>query len=306
MPIKDLKGIARIPRLGKIRLGVKDVSSKTGKEYPTAVDYFVCPEEIKAVYGEKPKRLNIAFHSDDIEEIFPQYYKRYGKSTGLVCRGDGEIATALNAETGEFEEVGCDGTECDYYKKSQCKRIGNLHFMVLGVNRFGVYQLDTSSINTILNINGSIEYAKKMTGGRLNCLPFILDVVPQEVSPDGKKKTVYVLRLEADIPKMMKAIDSKPSALFIASPVKGIEEDLHERDIVDTVNKKAKKELLEDIKENAEILGLDRARLGEIVINKFGTKDVSELTVEQLNEINEDLQELIDVEAGNAEQPELV
>ena len=210
MPIKDLKGVTRIPRLGKIRIGERGTSKKTGNEYPVAVDHFVCPEEVRAVYGDKPKKLQIAFHSDDIEEVFPQYYKRYGSSTGLVCRGDGEVATALNSETKEFEEISCEGTECNFYKETQCKRIGNLHFMIIGVNRFGVYQLDTGSINTILNINGSIEYAKRLTGGRLHLVPFILEIIQQEVNPAGKKKTVWVLRLEADISKMMKALDSKP------------------------------------------------------------------------------------------------
>ena len=79
MPIKDFKGKSRIPRLGKIRLGIKVPGTKS--EYPKATDYFVCPEEVKAVYGEKPKRLNIAFHSEELEEVFPQYYKLYGRST---------------------------------------------------------------------------------------------------------------------------------------------------------------------------------------------------------------------------------
>ena len=294
MPIKDLKGKARIPRLGKIRLGIKVPGSKS--DYPKAVDYFVLPEEIKAVYGEKPKKLNIAFHSDDIEEVFPQYYKRYGKSTGLVCKGDGEIANCMNAEIKEFEEIECLGTECDYYKNNQCKRIGNLHFMVLGVNRFGVYQLDTSSINTILNINGGIEYAKRLTGGRLNLVPFILEVIPQEVSPDGKKKTVWVLRLEADLTKMMGALTDKPGQIFNLTPVKAIEEDLHEDDIVKANDNKAKKDIGEDIKELMDITGTTAEALAKIKLERFGDVQSKDLSIEQLNEIQELLQDKL--EAG--------
>jgi hypothetical protein len=294
MPIKDLKGIARIPRLGKIRIGEKDVSKKTGKEYPKAVDHFICPEEVKAVYGEEPKRLSIAFHSDDIEEVFPQYYKRYGKSTGLVCRGDGETASAINTETGEFEDIICEGLECKFYEETQCKRIGNLHFMVLGVNRFGVYQLDTSSLNTILNINGSIEYIKKLTSGRLNLVPLILEVIPQEVSPDGKKKTVWVLRLEADIPKMMKALDSKPGEIFALSPVKGIEEDLHTAEMVKANTLKAKKEIFEDIKELMEVTSTSKEELEKISTERFGSIETIDLSIEQLNEIKEILDEKLE------------
>jgi len=239
MPIKDFQGRGRIPRLGKIRLGIKD-KTKKNVEYPKAIDYFLCPIEVRAVYGDKPKKLQIAFHSDNLEEVFPQYYKRYGKSTGLVCKGDGEIANCINTDTGEFEETECPGRECDYYKKNKCKAIGNLYFMIRGVKRFGVYQLDTSSYNTILNVNGGIEYAKKLTGGRLATLPFILEVVPQEVNPEGKKKTVYVLHLEADISKMMKALKSDQNdILSLEEPDKpevvDIEEDLHEESLVESM-----------------------------------------------------------------------
>lgn len=41
---------ARLPRLGRIRLGVKKVAA-SGKEYPAEVSYFVIPDELKAVLG---------------------------------------------------------------------------------------------------------------------------------------------------------------------------------------------------------------------------------------------------------------
>jgi len=146
MPIKNLSDKGRIPRIGKIHLGIRKQNSK-GTEYPSPTDYFVCPDEVKAVYGDKPKRLNITFHTNNIEEIFPQYYKRYGKSRGLVCRGDGESAVETDPETGELKEIECLGRECKYYKGNECKAIGNLYFMIPATNRFGVYQLDTSSYN---------------------------------------------------------------------------------------------------------------------------------------------------------------
>ena len=42
MPIKGLSEQRRLPRLGKIRLGVKKKNQK-GIEYPASTDYFVCP-----------------------------------------------------------------------------------------------------------------------------------------------------------------------------------------------------------------------------------------------------------------------
>jgi len=287
MPIKDLTTKTRIPRLGKIRLGIKKKGTKS--DYPSAVDYFVCPIEVRAVYGDKPKTLQIAFHSDELEEVFPQYYKRYGKSTGLVCKGDGETANQINPDTGTFEEIECHGRDCEYYKKNKCKAIGNLFFMIRGVKRFGVYQLDTSSYNTILNINGGIDYAKKLTGGRLATLPFILEVVPQEVNPEGKKKTVYVLRLEADIPKMMKALKSEHNdILSLEEPDKpevvDIEEDLHEKGLVESMPVTIDE--LKDMWIKVGKLGKTKEEFKKYLIDTYKIKESSkELTRKQFDKV---------------------
>ena len=296
MPIKDFEGRGRIPRLGKIRLGERVKGEKS--DYPKAVDHFVCPIEVRAVYGDNPKELQIAFHADKLEEVFPQYYKRYGKSTGLVCKGDGEIANCINPETGEFEEIECLGRDCDYYKKDRCKAIGNLYFMIRGVKRFGVYQLDTSSYNSILNINGGIEYAKKLTSGRLATLPFILQVLPQEVNPEGKKKTVYVLHLEADIPKMMKALDSKPQdILSLDVPDKpelvDIEEDLHEKSLVESMPVMIDE--LKDMWIKVGKLGKTKEDFKNYLIKKYKIKESSkELTRKQFDEVMANLKKELD------------
>jgi len=305
MPIKDFEGRGRIPRIGKIRLGEKVKGSKV--EYPKAVDYFVCPPEVKAVYGEKPKRLNITFHSDNIEEIFPQYYKRYGKSTGLVCKGDGEVANAINPKTGEFEEIECLGRNCEYWKKNQCKTIGNLHFIVLGVNRFGVYQLDTSSYNSILNVNGGLKYAKELTRGRLAMIPFILEVVPQEVNPEGKKKIVYVLRLEANIAEMMKSLGADPGeVLKLKKPVPevvDIEEDLHEKNLVESMPVTIDE--LKDMWIKVSKLGKTKEEIKEYLIKKYKIKESSkELTRKQFDEFMAYLKKELDKKDAEAEEIE--
>lgn len=237
MPIKDLSNRGRVPRLGKIRLGIKIPGEKS--EYPKAVDYFVCPEEVRAVYGEKPKQLKVAFHSDNLEEIFPQYYKRYGSGTGLVCKGDGETAMTLVLGKKQMQEIQCLGRECDFYKTNKCSQVGNLIFMIRGVDRFGVYQLDTGSYNTILNVNGGLEFVKQITNGRLKMVPLILEVIPQEVNPEGKKKTVYVLRVEADVKAIMDALESKrPGDVLILETSKDeIEEDIHPQTLVQSIKK---------------------------------------------------------------------
>nr|MBC8477840.1 hypothetical protein [Dehalococcoidia bacterium] len=63
-PIKGISEIVRLPRLGKIRLGLREDTGK-GSIYPLPTDYFVCPEEVKRVFGEKPRELRIMFPTED-------------------------------------------------------------------------------------------------------------------------------------------------------------------------------------------------------------------------------------------------
>lgn len=305
MPIKDFEGRGRIPRIGKIRLGEKVKGTKS--EYPKAVEYFICPPEVKAVYGEKPKKLDITFHSDEVEEVFPQYYKRYGKSTGLVCKGDGEVANRINPKTGEFEEIECLGRNCEYWKNNQCKTIGNLCFMVCKVNRFGVYQLDTSSYNSILNINGGLKYAKELTRGKLAMVPFILEVIPQEVNPEGKKKTVYVLRLEANITEMIKSLSSSPGEILQLTKPKpeivDIEEDLHEVSLVESMPVTIDE--LKDMWIKVQKLGYTKEEFKEKLIKNYAIKESSkELTREQFDEVMAKLKKEQDTKDSEAEEIE--
>lgn len=74
MPIKGLTEMRRMPRIGKLHLGIKVTKNKKGEEcppYPKAVDYFVYPEadapggellgQLNKAFGEKPKELRIVF-----------------------------------------------------------------------------------------------------------------------------------------------------------------------------------------------------------------------------------------------------
>jgi len=69
-PIKGISDIRRLPRLGKVRLGIK-VEPPDKNPYPRATDYFVVPDEIKEYVGEKPKQLQIMFPVEDPEVFAP-------------------------------------------------------------------------------------------------------------------------------------------------------------------------------------------------------------------------------------------
>lgn len=200
MPIKGISETRRFPRLGKIRLGEKRLSPK-GAEYPKAVDYFVVKEDeatpasavkaFRSVYGDKPRALRIMFPSNDPESFFPQWYKCYRASIGLYCMGDGETATRRQ-DDGTMAEVPCP---CPLLDSGECRQMGHLMFFLPDVPGLGVWQLDTSSYHSIVNINSGVAMIKAITGGRIAMIPLTLRLVPREVSPDGKKKVVYVLDL---------------------------------------------------------------------------------------------------------------
>lgn len=221
MPIKGLTEQRRMPRIGKIHLGIK-VPTKNNPDVlvPKATNYFVYPEEgasgydlieqLKKAYGEKPKSFNIVFAMPDEESVASQYYRCYQRTRGLVCRGDGEIAMrVIDTSTGflpnkettdtELQEITCVGRDCPEYqdKKIACREVMNLQFMLPEISGLGIWQIDTSSINSIRNINSCLE-AIRAVYKRIDMIPLTLTLEKMEVTPPGeKKKTVHVMNIRS-------------------------------------------------------------------------------------------------------------
>jgi hypothetical protein len=188
--IKGLSDEVSLPRLGKIRRGIKKVSERTGNEYPSETDYFVCPPEVQAIYGAEPKELDIIIPIEDENEFFPQALKAYTQ-TKLLCKGDGETASRLDTESNELAEIDCP---CDWLDDGRCGQKANLMFMLPRVSMGGVYQLDTGSISTIVEINSSIKMIRTLCG-RVSLVPLILKVTPREIIVDGKKTKKHFSQL---------------------------------------------------------------------------------------------------------------
>lgn len=242
MPIKGTSEIRRLPRLGKVRLGLKKESPRTGNPYPEATDYFVCPDEVKKIYGEKPTELKIVFPTEDSPQ---QWLKRYSLTRGLVCRGDGEKAVAqVDLRTGEIatreteqttlKEVTCDPENCPAYKAKQCRPLMTLQFLLPDVpGALGVYQLDTSSRNSIININSTLELVKAC--GRVRMIPLILKLVPLEVQPEGKKKTVHILQLVSPYTfnELIQLMDRSAKEIFMLPAPEEPPDDLYPAGVLD-------------------------------------------------------------------------
>jgi hypothetical protein len=212
MPIKGLSETRRIPRIGKIHLGHKHPE----KGYPMKDDHFVfnekIPAEVKAeiakLYGNKVTSLDIIIPTEDDEYWCSQYYRLYSASQGLICKGDGTIATCkIDTATGAYPNkdtkkvithsgLSCAGKECPSYKEGKCHEVMNLQFLMPKVAGLGIWQIDTGSINSIININSCAELIRGLFK-RISMIPLKLTLEPKEVNnpESGKKQTVFVLNL---------------------------------------------------------------------------------------------------------------
>lgn len=200
---RQLSSRRRLPRLGKIRLGKKvkrksyDASKcrhEKGQDclyctYPTETPYFVIPPEVSRIYPGEPTELDIMLPLNDRAQIFPQAYEYYGASKGLKCTGDGETAIRYNEETRTMEERECP---CEFLEQKKCTQRAHLYFILPKVNLGGVYQMDTSSSNSIIDINSSLDYIAALVG-RFVMVPLVLKRVPREIThvdpKTGKKST---------------------------------------------------------------------------------------------------------------------
>ena len=234
MPINNLSETVRLPRLGKIHLGVRHPE----KGYPMKTEYFVLPTDhpdyskLVKQFGDKPKELRILVPVEDEEQWATQYYKAYSQTYGLICKGDGETAMRMadtrnggmpckTTETCAMRELACAGRECPEYKNKKCHEVMNLRFMLPDVPGLGVWQVDTGSINSILNINSCAKVIKKAFG-RIAMIPLKLTLEPTPVNnPEtGKKQTVYVmhLRTEATLAELAAAAREQAKTFMIEGP----------------------------------------------------------------------------------------
>lgn len=225
MPIVGLTDQSRPPRIAKIRLGAKD----GGKGFPRAWDHFnfVDAPELEQIFGPDAKALTDVYLPSDDEEVFaPTFLKAYRKS-GLFCKSDGVEAMRVNvglgddgkpldpqgaaiaqtlsppAAVGSWFPMPCPYQDCTFFQRKLCKPVMRLLFMILHpkLPKLGLYEIATSSEIGIVDVLSYTRYVKRMralNGGpeSLMGVPFNLKLVPRQVQPDGKAKTVYVLALE--------------------------------------------------------------------------------------------------------------
>lgn len=219
MPIRGCTDAPpRFTRAGHIRLGVKTQNAR-GSVYPEKSDHFIAdfesPESaalFHQIYGPQPKKITIAFAHEHVDEIFPQWYMCYGASAGLKCKGDGQVAWRAD-DKGDLREVECPGpAECDFGKANRCKQQARMSFFIRGLPGFQVFQCNTTSWNSIRNINSGLEMLRVVRGDRpVRGVWVDLYIVPQTAQHAGKQVQIYVLKL--DIPTNLDNLKALECAL---------------------------------------------------------------------------------------------
>lgn len=219
----------RLPRIGRIRLGVKQ--AKGDKSYPVETDYFVVEQpdanaplidralhaKFVEVYGKTPRSLDIILPSEDREVFAPQAYKCYGAAS-LKCIGDGADAMRLGAD-GKFAEVagGCPGPDkCQFSlnngrnSKPGCKFVASIFVILPKVSLGGSFQIVTGSKNAALSLSASIDAIRRMFG-HVAGLAYIdpemgkaataLRIVrrPVKMQYEGKSRVHYPVSIESSL-----------------------------------------------------------------------------------------------------------
>jgi hypothetical protein len=213
----SVEGFAKrvsMPRIGKLRLGIKDVA-RSGNEFPKEIDYFRCdpdphinPEERKkilekfaAVYGDRPTVLsNVFFPNDDKSFVIPhpiEWWAQGKNGAKLMCQGDGVEATRLNIETGDWQTRHCNQVaECAEWNAGKCGLKARLRIFIPNVTVSGYWQVDTSSQYGVGNILDVVNHMMTMFG-QLTSIPLVLSREPEPITFEGKTTTHYILHLRA-------------------------------------------------------------------------------------------------------------
>lgn len=174
----------RIESRAKIKVGEKRTSSKPGgKQYPAAVDYFVCDDsEFLQLAGEKPKTILVTLPFATAEENFTTGLERWvtakqSRNQVLTCYtkdgGSDPIALRLTDFVKEQDVVrgpergqgrtpiSCLSDACYFRKDNSCKPMGRLQFFLKDGRTDTCLQFDTKSWNSIERIAGSLAACER-------------------------------------------------------------------------------------------------------------------------------------------------
>ena len=184
MSIKGITEEARFPKLGDIRKGApKPNEKKPGND----LTYFRFTSEeegledlFHALYGERPRRLNIRLPYATTDENLQAWLEEY-VAGGLLRRCNGETCVLWRDKNGEMSdaEKKCEKDVCS------CKETGRLEVVLPEMERLGTVTVHTTSVHDIRNLYGALkgyEQIARQSGKDLTGIPFVLSRRPRKIS----------------------------------------------------------------------------------------------------------------------------
>lgn len=192
---------ARLPLLGKIKIGEKAIS-KNGKEYPVSTDYFIAKGKYESlfneVYGDKPNRIQVVFISDNIKDVCDESYQFRDHQGRLLAEGDGNSWKAFNAKSDKYE-YGVSATLEDMmntYLGATLSTILTLRFLLPKIRGvFGGWQFTTKGVHSsIPAIRDTFDQVQNTAGTVIN-VPFDLVVEKVQSQKPGAKSVFPVVSL---------------------------------------------------------------------------------------------------------------
>lgn len=158
--------------------------------------------------------MDIRFALNDSEDVFPQYYKLYGSSAGLKAFSDGVTLHTKGEKPGEW--IDSIAPKKEELESQGFKAMGTLSFVLPKVSYAGIYQITTRSFHSIVKLNSSIDYIRRLFG-RIDGIPLQLELEPQDahIKVGGKpaKKTVYTMKLTFDMQQINDFLHKKQQAM---------------------------------------------------------------------------------------------
>jgi hypothetical protein len=189
----------KLPLLGRIKVGMKAISQKTGKEFPTSIDWFRADgkyaELFHQVYGEKPNRIQIVFPSNRVEDVCSETYICRDDKGRLLAEGDGETwrAWSTNRKEYVFGKSTIEEVEKKYGKASVSLTIRFLLPKIPSV--FGIWQFTTKGAkSSIPAIRDTFDQVLEMAGVVSN-IPFDLTVEKVKSNKPGEASVFPVVTL---------------------------------------------------------------------------------------------------------------
>lgn len=204
-----------IGSLGKVKIGKKAVSQRTGKEYPTSTDYFIFDSPyspiIDKVLGPRPNRLVIFFISPEPSfSCYDRYELRdskgalYAYSDSLEDEANIVISKGSTFEIVTEEEKAKRGGGKAFlkaakgYTKTDWKRKLTIRFMLVELpGLIGYFELTTGGESTsIPNLIGGFDMVyQNMEEGSPGIVPFDLNIAKARSDRSGDSRTYPVLNL---------------------------------------------------------------------------------------------------------------